>query len=43
MIIGWIINIVELFHLEAILSGEGALRIVGIFIVPLGSIMGWFV
>lgn len=42
-LIGWGINIVEIFHLETILSGEGALRIVGIFIVPIGAIMGWFV
>lgn len=42
-LVGWGINIVEIFHLEAILSCEGALRIVGIFIAPLGAIMGWFV
>lgn len=42
-LIGWGINIVEIFYLETILSGEGVLRIAGIFIAPLGAIMGWFV
>lgn len=42
-LIGWGINIVNIFYLETVMSGEGVLRIAGIFIAPLGAIMGWFV
>lgn len=42
-LIGWVLNIIDLLGMEVILSGEGALRIAGIFLPPLGAIMGWFV
>ena len=39
---GWILNIIALAHMGTILTGEGALRIAGIFVPPLGAIMGFF-
>lgn len=40
-IIGWVSNIVALFNLDAF-SGEIILRVVGIFLAPLGAILGVF-
>lgn len=39
-IIGWVLNIVQLVsgHSQ---SGMFALRIVGVIIAPLGSVLGW--
>lgn len=44
-VVGWIMNIVALIHVENGLfdSGANILRIIGIFVAPLGSIMGLFV
>lgn len=43
-LVGWIINIVDIFHSNfSNITGELVLRVVGIFIAPLGSIMGLFV
>jgi len=38
--IGWIMNIVELAHADAI-NGMVILRAVGIFVFPLGSVLGY--
>ena len=44
MVYGWVMNIAWIFNQEnIILSGEIIISIVGIFVVPLGSIMGLFV
>jgi hypothetical protein len=44
LVTGWIMNIVSLIHMtDPLSSGVGVLRIVGIFLAPLGSIMGLFV
>lgn len=41
-IIGWIMNIITIFHADSVLdSGVGILRIVGIFVPPLGAILGF--
>ena len=43
-IIGWVMNIVELVNAPA-LAQWGAmevLRVVGIFVAPLGGVLGWF-
>ena len=40
--IGWVANIIVLYHMNTIMTGEGVIRIIGIFIAPIGSIMGWF-
>lgn len=41
--IGWVMNIIALVHLESVDHlGEVIIRVIGIFIAPLGAIMGWF-
>ena len=41
--IGWCMNIWHIIHMKNVLdSGEGIIRVVGIFVAPLGSIMGLF-
>lgn len=44
LIMGWVLNIIALIHLPApmVFSGKVIVRIVGICLAPLGSIMGWF-
>lgn len=43
-IIGWVMNIVAIFHSNfSVISGELVLRVIGVFVAPLGSIMGLFV
>lgn len=43
-LVGWIMNIVEIFHSNfSNFTGELVLRLFGVFIAPLGSIMGLFV
>ena len=38
--IGWVLNIVEIAHAE-IVNGFVMLRVVGIFMFPLGAVLGW--
>lgn len=40
-IIGWVMNIITLFSLTEI-NVEFVLRIIGIFMFPIGAIYGWF-
>lgn len=40
--IGWVMNIIKLISCDWIISGEEVLRVVGIFVAPLGGILGWF-
>lgn len=42
IIIGWIMNIFDVIGITTPLNAEDALHIVGIFIAPLGAIMGFF-
>ena len=39
-IFGWCYNIYKLFHLDG-MSGELAVRAIGIIVAPLGAIMGY--
>jgi uncharacterized membrane protein len=39
--IGWVSNIVALFSLDTF-GGEMVLRVAGIFLAPLGAILGFF-
>lgn len=39
-IIGWVLNIVHIAQ-DNMTSGMLALRIVGILLAPLGSVLGW--
>jgi hypothetical protein len=38
--IGWVLNIIEIAHADLI-SGFVMLRVVGIFMFPLGAVLGW--
>lgn len=41
---GWIANIVKLIHLvglEQLVTGMGIARVVGVFVAPLGSVLGF--
>ena len=40
---GWILNIVNLLNSDIDMSGECVLQIVGVFVVPLGAFMGYYV
>ena len=43
-IYGWIMNIIELIGFESLLfSGKVLVGVVGIFVPPIGAIMGLFV
>jgi hypothetical protein len=37
---GWIMNLIKLFELDG-MSGELAVRAIGIIVAPLGAIMGY--
>lgn len=39
---GWINNIVQIFNANDLLTGEMVLRIAGIFVAPLGAVLGYF-
>jgi hypothetical protein len=41
-LIGWFINIAKLVGGDMVITGEFILRIIGIFVAPLGGIMGYF-
>lgn len=41
-LIGWVLNIIHLFNMPTVMTGEGAVRIAGIPVAPLGAILGWF-
>ena len=41
--VGWVMNIVEVVHLvNDPITGMFILRCVGIIIIPLGAVLGWF-
>ncbi len=40
--IGWVLNIIEIAKAESIFSGFILVRCIGVFIAPLGGILGWF-
>jgi hypothetical protein len=41
-IVGWVMNIVALYHMTfGTITGEMVLRCVGIFVAPIGSVMGY--
>lgn len=42
LVIGWVMNIVKLVSCDFIVSTEGVLRVVGIFVAPMGGILGYF-
>lgn len=43
VVVGWVMNIVDLFYQSfEPLTAVAVLRVVGIFILPLGAVMGFF-
>ena len=38
---GWVLNIIALTHMASVMTGMGALRIIGIFVAPLGAVLGY--
>lgn len=42
-LVGWIMNIAKIFGADfAHITGPLILRIIGIFVAPIGAILGWF-
>ena len=41
-LVGWVLNLVKLFGLSTDDLGELILRIVGIFLAPIGAVAGYF-
>lgn len=41
LVYGWIMNLVALAN-SGTVDGEMILRVIGIFVFPIGVIMGWF-
>jgi hypothetical protein len=40
--IGWVMNIITLCHMGSGHVGELIVRVVGIFVAPVGAVAGWF-
>ncbi|WP_287248886.1 hypothetical protein [Mesorhizobium sp.] len=43
VVTGWVMNIVDIINYTGPMGGEFVLRVVGIFLAPLGAFMGLFV
>ncbi len=43
VVIGWVMNIIDLVTWKAEITAEFIIRVAGIFVPPLGAIMGWFI
>jgi len=41
-IYGWFNNIFKLMAMHDVMTGEGFIRVAGIFVAPLGAVMGYF-
>lgn len=39
--IGWIMNIVKIISCDWVISGEEVLRVIGVFVAPLGAVLGF--
>jgi len=39
-ICGWVMNIIEIIHMKS-LTGLMIVKCIGIFVAPLGAILGW--
>ncbi len=38
---GWVSNIIDLFLTDDLLTGAAIVRIIGVFLAPLGAVMGY--
>lgn len=43
ILVGWVLNIVNIFKSDFDLDGVLILQVVGIFIAPLGAVMGYLI
>lgn len=42
-ILGWGLNLITIFKSDfSVITGSLVVRIIGVFIAPIGAIMGWF-
>ncbi|URC15560.1 hypothetical protein DB2_58 [Octadecabacter Antarctic DB virus 2] len=42
MFAGWVMNLVSLFSASFDpITGQGVMRIIGVFVAPVGGVMGW--
>lgn len=41
-IYGWVCNIIAIIHADALFTGMTIARIIGVFVAPLGSVLGFF-
>lgn len=40
---GWILNLIKVFNAEfSTITGVLVVRVIGVFVAPIGSIFGWF-
>ena len=41
-VVGWVMNIITIWHtVDDPLTAKFILRVVGVFVVPIGAILGW--
>lgn len=39
---GWILNLYQLYHMNFdVITGQIVLKVVGIFVPPIGAVLGW--
>lgn len=39
---GWVWNIVKIIQADFVLSGLLVMRVIGVFVVPVGAVLGYF-
>ncbi len=42
LVVGWVWNIVKIIHMPDILTGIGIARCIGVFLAPIGAVLGFF-
>lgn len=42
LMVGWVINIIDIVHaIAGPITGMFLLRLIGVFVAPLGGVLGW--
>lgn len=41
LIVGWVLNVVTLYNAPPELTWSLVVRVIGVFVAPLGAILGW--
>lgn len=39
--VGWVLNIAKILQLDSIATGEAVVRIIGVFLAPIGAVAGY--